>query len=167
MKKPKTPIPPQPPSHLNTSSHLPAYSTKPAANTATTPPSTPAAAVGAAAPVLADAVAVAAEEDDLLVVMVSTGTAVADVFALVAVPVVLDLPVDVALVPVVDEAFEVAVLVGEDAAVVVELALLGAAAALLQPAGGLGPQQPSESGDRPKLSLHLIMQPFSSMSRMA
>jgi len=165
MKKPKTPIPPQPPSRLNTSSHLPTYSTKPAANAATTPPSTPAAAVGAAAPVLADAVAVPADEDDLLVVIVSTGTAVVDVFAAVLVP--LDFPVDVALVPVVDEAFEVAVLVGEDAAVVVELAAELGAAALLQPAGGLGPQQPSESGDRPKLSLHLIMQPFSSMSRMA
>jgi hypothetical protein len=94
------------------------------------------------------------------------------VAALVAV-VVLDFLV-VTVVEVAEEAFEVAVV-----AVVVEVGELTAdeaadeaaadetTAAWLQPAGGLSPQHPIVSGCMPKLLLHLVIHPFSSISRIS
>jgi len=107
----------------------------------------------AAAPDVTEAVAVTGAE--VFVVAKVCGAVVVDdlaVVALVAV-VVLDflvVVVDVAVV-VVEEAFEVTVVVVEVGELTAdEAADEAAAAALLQPAGGLSPQHPIVSGCRPK-----------------
>jgi hypothetical protein len=109
----------------------------------------------------------------LIVVKACTAAVVVEdlavVAALVAVVVVLDFLV-VTVVVVAEEAFEVAVV-----AVVVEVGELTAdeaaadetTAAWLQPAGGLSPQHPIASGDMPKLVLHWVLHPFSSISRIS